>query len=210
MSVVPLRQHKIIFLNGPPHSGKDTVANYVTSRLPHVRHRKFSAPLKAAARAMFGVDDKLWQWLEGVGNNANKDVRHDQLLGKTWREVLIVLSEQHMKPIYGKEVFGELLLLRLKEQTIAPFTIISDSGFGYEAFPILRHYGFKNCAVWRLHRPQYTFDKDSRGYWGSADVLDHNQLMDERDIDNQHELDMFKAQINYHIKRFTGIDLKEV
>ena len=204
---VQLITHKIIFLNGPPGSGKDVVAQHIMSRLPGVRHRKFSMPLKRAAREMFSIGDELWKQLEVVGSQSLKDEPRPEFLGKSWRQVLISLSEQHMKPNYGVEVFGELLKNNLMQPTGGRFSVISDSGFAVEALPIIKYFGPRNCSLWRLHRPGCDFGNDSRGYWTMTDTNDQRLAIDERDINNEHELDMFKAQINFHVKKFTGIDL---
>jgi len=135
---VKLVTHKVIFLNGPPRSGKDTAAQHIMRKLPWVRHRKFSAPLKAAARVLFAINDELFKELEAEGSQ-KKNEPLPELMGKTWREVLISLSEEHMKPKYGDDVFGKLMLLNLAKPTSASFSIISDSGFDYEAAPIITH-----------------------------------------------------------------------
>jgi len=204
---IPLITHKIIFLNGPPRSGKDTIAQYMMTKLPNVRHRKFSTRLKQAAKEMFNLSPELYKDLELSGNNALKDEPLPELLGKSWRQALISLSEDYMKPTYGKDVFGQLLQIELMRRAPGPFTVISDSGFDYEAVPIIEYFGPRNCFLWRLHRPGCDFSKDSRSHWST---LGSAKQITEIDLLNEHELDMFKAQINYYTKMTVGIDLKEV
>ena len=48
---------KILFLNGPPGSGKDSLADFLAASLG-IRHLKFSAPLKEAAHVLLGLPRK--------------------------------------------------------------------------------------------------------------------------------------------------------
>lgn len=155
----------IIFLNGPPGSGKDYAANVLMhdSGL-HIEHYKFAMPLKRVIANILGVNVR---WIE---DNKNKVV---QPFNVTVRQMLIDMSEVWFKPCYGKEIFGRLLTEDvLAAQQVADEEsvghpdayVISDSGFDHEAEVLIREFGTDNCLLVRLIRDGYTFEGDSRSY----------------------------------------------
>jgi hypothetical protein len=150
---------KILFLNGPPRSGKDTVGAAVCSLLPHAEVAKFAGELKDAVHAAFGMPNVPTDHFE-----ARKDVPCEEFLGKTPREVYIAFSERFMKPLYGEGVFGRLLVktLRSMEAAGVPLVAVTDSGFRAEAEEVLSV--FPEALLVRLHRQGTSFMGDSRSY----------------------------------------------
>ena len=188
---VKRKPHQIIFLNGPRHSGKDTAYEFIAKEYLNVRHRKFAGPLKAAAKAMFNLTDPEFKELEATGNK--KKIQPNSLFfGMSWVEVLIWLSEEVMKPKFGSAIFGGLMLTELAKQTAARFTVITDSGSEHEALPVINVCGPENCHVIRMYRPGYSFAGDSRSY-----IFENNVPvgLNIYELHNEHEFDIFKAQV---------------
>lgn len=149
--------HKILLLNGPASSGKDTVADLLFKHF-NCRRAKFSKPLKDATRALFLLHDE-------VALEASKDKYTDAFFNQyTYREEQIALSEDYLKKRYGKDIFGRLLLRYLNQPTNCAFTVVSDSGFLEEAVVVRKHYGKRNTFVLKLERDGTSYAGDSRGY----------------------------------------------
>jgi hypothetical protein len=148
----------IVLLNGPPGSGKDTLALGIATRLSY-RHLKFATPLKKAIPALFNLEKDVW---DGLMYNA-KEVKSPLLGGMSPREALIWLSEDACKPRLGEDFFGRRLVNQILDLGI-PRTVISDSGFLPEAEVVVKAFSPESLALIRLHRPGHNFTGDSRGY----------------------------------------------
>lgn len=148
---------KLILLNGPPRSGKDTGADYLANSRPAVAF-KFSGPIKAAIKAAFDLSDEQVTYLESIKNEPDK-----LLFGRSYREVQISFSENWMKPLFGDQVFGHLAARKTAKQQARLF-VCSDSGFASEAEPVLDTIGRQNTLLIRIYRPGKTFAGDSRSY----------------------------------------------
>lgn len=196
-------RHQIIFLNGPPKSGKDTAVRFILKEWLNVRHRKFASPLKAACAGLFGIEGELLKELEAEGSPIKNEPR-PELFGHTWREALIWLSEKCMKPHYGKDVFGQLMANELLKPTPSRFTVISDAGFPDEAMPVMKRFGIQNCHLFRIYREGYTFNGDSRNYWFENDLPNDLHI---EDIHNEYELSMFRIQVLRRVDKIMGREM---
>ncbi len=168
---------QIILVNGPPRSGKDTLAKaFVEATQPvgvigkhQVRgiEEKFSYPLKWAIPAFFDEpynDD----WQQELENNKEKPAA--TLYGAKYRTSQINLSEDWAKPTFGEQVFGHLLAKRLRRVfdfyasgLTIPVIVISDSGFDPEVEAVEEVYPGQVSIV-RLIRAGTSFQSDSRTY----------------------------------------------
>jgi len=150
---------KIILLNGPPRSGKDAAAEMLLSAIPDSVHVKFAEPLRRALPELFGLSKDAW--LDLYLNH--KDEPAEELLGFSVRNRMIWLSEEVMKPVYGKDIFGHIAVNQIR--ALGPNTVvISDCGFPAEVVPLCEWFGEKSLLVIRLTRPGATFAGDSRNY----------------------------------------------
>ncbi len=86
---------KIILVNGPPRSGKDTIGQLLCQRLPLVLD-KFARKLKEAAHALYGMPELPHDHFE-----ACKDTPLEQFFGKSPRQVYIAVSETYFKPLHA-------------------------------------------------------------------------------------------------------------
>lgn len=148
----------IVLLNGPPRSGKDTLAEELALALGH-SHMKFAQPLRDAIPAIFGLSQSHWNHLL----EEHKGKASLALMGRTPREAMIWLSESVCKPAFGEAFFGYQLAGRITRGK-ADRVIVSDSGFQAEAMVLIDQFGAENIRLIRLHRDHCTFAGDSRNY----------------------------------------------
>jgi hypothetical protein len=149
--------HKILVLNGPPHAGKDLICSIIYKHF-NCRQAKFSRPLKDGIKSIFRLNDE-------IELEAKKDEVTKALFNKlSYRQMQIELSERLLKPLFGSDIFGQLLLRDLQAPTNAAFTVVSDSGFIDELMPLRKQYGIKNIYVLKLTRSGTSYAGDSRGY----------------------------------------------
>lgn len=149
---------KILFLNGPPRAGKDTVGAAIRMRFPGVEVAKFAGELKDAVHRAFGLDVPTDHF------ETRKDQPCPEFHGQTPRAVYIAYSERFLKSLYGPGIFGKMLVQTLKGMEAAGVKLvaITDSGFREEAEEVLRE--FPEAILVRLHRSGTSFMGDSRSY----------------------------------------------
>lgn len=185
--------NKVVFINGPTRSGKDTAALIAVKHFG-ARTYKMAAPLKNAVSAFFGLDGYEERHLYETDA---KDQKCDRLFGHIPRQVLIDFSERWAKPLFGSDVFGRHAIRFIQEPTQAPFTVISDSGFRSEAEPIVGWLGARRCLLIQLSRPGCTFEGDSRSYI-ELDDLGVTTVQ----VHNAHNKDIFELQIERAIRKW--------
>lgn len=180
--------HKIVFLNAPPGSGKDTAGRELMRRHDWIRLYEMKQPMDRALRMFFDYDSPSWmQW------EHNKDTPISELdhlpfdSPVSLRQIKIAFSEQFAKPVFGPSIFGNLAVMRLYHTiTLSKCTVITDSGFVEESEPIINAFHPRNCLCIHIHRPGHTFDNDSRSYWtyeGVRTMVIHNNTDEELFID---------------------------
>lgn len=157
---------KALILNGPPRSGKDTFAKLLQIKYPNrFSHLKFSYPLKKAVHSGLGIG--LFQFADTERYDAEKDESIPDFFGKKPRDVYIAFSEDYLKPIFGKDIFGKVWL-RMYQQHHNGFrdtvVVISDCGFREELDPLLGHFAVGELMLINLYRENCDFKNDSRGY----------------------------------------------
>lgn len=165
---------RIIFLNGPPGCGKDTVGR-ILAEDHGAQLFKAAAPLRAALCGLLGVDDDMLEALKGK----------TLAPGVTGRDMLIALSEELVKPRLGRGWFG----IRLGEhiaQGGADLSVVTDAGFTVEVEAAIRETA--DCApeIWRIWRPQCNFDGDSRD-WVRMTRIPYQRLFNTGTLDDLRE-----------------------
>jgi hypothetical protein len=168
MFQAPLRP-RIIFVNGPPRSGKDEIGRIMSTSCPHVQTMKFAQPLIDAMQSAFGVS-----CVDGY----DKMARVSELFGRNRREVAIAMSEDFYKPMFGDDVFGKICLQKSLKIDPNKTIVFTDSGFRAEAEPIIAHYLSSSIEMVTVSRPGTNFDGDSRSYWR------HNKIKSNRVVNN--------------------------
>lgn len=131
-----------------------------------------AAPLRVAARGILrAICPELT--LSEVNTQADrfedaKDAPQPLLGGKSWRQVLIAVSENLIKAQFGQGFFGEALVreleTRVRRDKMERF-VVTDTGFNIEVKPIAERFACgAGVRVVTLVRPGVaeTFDGDSR------------------------------------------------
>lgn len=158
---------RVIFLNGPPHSGKDYAGRLLQRRyVDKLRARTLSIaePLKEAVHRLCGID-KSTSWIESKHPNY-KDEPTDIFFGNKARELYIEMSENFGKPWFGPEFLGHVAVRKIMSpESACSLWIITDPGFLYETTVIAEAVRATNCLQVRLERHGTSFDGDSRSYW---------------------------------------------
>ena len=197
---------KIVLFNGPPSSGKDTLAGQLANVIPKSLVVKFAAPLKSLAMHMY------------CDSNSQKFYEHDlpeqknnpspTFLGKSCRQVQIDISEVYMKPMHGEDVFGKFLVKTIdKEAENYDVFFVSDSGFKPEAEVLINEYGAQNVLLLRLTREGTFFQKDPEkpGY-DSRNYINLDDLdVESYDIENvEGDVNATVQKVKTIINKFLG------
>ncbi len=183
---------RILLLNGPPRSGKDTlgrfVADLLTARGYNAQVFKFATTLKNATHRLYGLQDVSTEAFDDC-----KDEPSPRFLGVTPRQAYIAVSEKLFKPLHGEEVFGKLLAQDVRRwlacssddgrQNVA---IVTDSGFVPEAETLIGAFVGRPTLV-RIHRTGCDFKSDSRNWVAlpgvlSSDVKNDGSIEDLRKV----------------------------
>lgn len=168
---------KILLVNGPPRSGKDTVGRIVSELVPDVHVTKFAHALKSATHALFlglhgefdkldmsSMEDNCLVCSDDAYYEAQKDVPGMvRFFGITPRKAYILVSEVLCKPTLGKQVFGDILADAIERRS-EEYIVVTDSGFVEEAGPLVKRFGVENMDLAQVSRPGCNFRDDSRSY----------------------------------------------
>lgn len=153
---------QIIILNGPPRSGKDTLANHLATTHKHFYHVKFADELKKIAHRFYNTPDQ-----EPDAYEKFKDQPMTEFLNLTPRQAYINISEDYIKKHHGKDFFGLQLILSIKKvpDNNENVFVVSDGGFEEELLPLLEAFNPALFTILQIHRAGCTFDNDSRHYF---------------------------------------------
>lgn len=164
---------KIILLNGPPSSGKDTAAKHIRQmrgllyNSPFGYTRPFldrmSLPIKRAFAGTMGLpiteDGIVEPW----------ESKKEEIIpefGCSYRQWQIDFSESFLK-LYRNEIFGQLIAARIQrrfEKGIANLIVIPDCGFKTEIDVLYATFNPNDILLIRCHRPGFIYAGDSRSY----------------------------------------------
>jgi hypothetical protein len=148
---------KVIILNGPPSSGKDTLTDalveYYNEEGVPATHARFKTKLYDLVQCVYTLMDAEMEYLK-----IHKEDTSTLLGDISFRQALIKVSEEVIKPNYGQEYFGISAVKSLREG----INIFSDGGFIEEAKCLAEHVGAENIILVRLFRPDTSFSGDSR------------------------------------------------
>lgn len=156
---------KAIIFNAPPNAGKDVAAehivDYLSSKGVVAHHKEVKENLFKATKACFGVPDNVW---EELYQRENKELPSYYLINNgspfSPREAMINTSENVLKPLFGKDVFGIMAAKSLEDGV----NVFSDGGFPEEVQCILDEVGKDNFMLIHVVRDGCSFGGDSRNY----------------------------------------------
>jgi len=162
---------RYILVNGAPRSGKDTIAKHFVNTYPKRSFfERFSRPHKEAFAAMACAD--IDEWFDVPLYERDKSAIIPWL-GVSYRQWQIDFSEKFMKPLYGNDIFGRMLVDRTTGFFGATPIIIPDCGFQVEV-DCLKD---ERCLLIRVGREGYTFENDSREYVEPAPGWTYTQIL---------------------------------
>ena len=153
----------IVGFNGPPRSGKDTMARMLAEHMDSqgvtlpVKEVSLSTPLRRIAYQMAGFEGAL----EGPEYERFKEVWFSTF-DRTGRELMIDVSEKFLKSCYGQQVMADLLWQELGG--FPGVVLIRDTGFQVELESLAKNIGHRRVYLARLHRAGCDFSSDSREY----------------------------------------------
>ncbi len=162
------RKPKLIILNGPPGCGKDTIARLFVKQLMHTELR-FKGELVRVALLIARISEVTWN--ERYNNRALKEAPWDLLGGLTQRQYLIKVSEEWIKPVFGKGYFGKALAN--EAAALGRDVVVSDGGFIEEVGAVIAGTDHEIHVV-RLHRQGFTYEGDSRSYVYNSGAIEHD------------------------------------
>ncbi|KKN03634.1 hypothetical protein LCGC14_1105620 [marine sediment metagenome] len=183
----------IILLNGPPNSGKDTAANFIVKILPQVNHAKLSRPLKAAVINIFDLSSGTLRFF-----NEDSDLESPFLFGDTYRKVQTDLFH-HLEAQYGPDILARMFIRYAKKNIAAKYIVLSDCGRTVEAQALVDHFGKAEVILIQLTRRGCNFGNDIREY---AKINCDKRAC----IDNNHDLEIFEAQIKRVLIKWRLLD----
>lgn len=150
---------RVIILNGPPRSGKDTLAKHLTTMFSHFHHKEFKSQLYKLLQVIYSLTDGQLQSI--IKDEDNKENPNELLDGKSLRQALIYISESIIKPNYGKNYFGKSAS---KNLVLNEVNVFSDGGFIDEVLELTKVVDKEDITIVRIHRDGCDFSKDSRRY----------------------------------------------
>lgn len=159
----------VILFNAPPNSGKDTLGEILTRTLDG-QLLMFKETLYEETAKHLNLTTEAFKGL--ATDRKTKESPMTDLINdrRTPRQALIHVSENVIKPKYGKSFFGDKLAEKLKDG----YNIVTDGGFKEELYPVLE--AADHAIVIRMAAPHCTFEGDSRDYLEEEDFLAYSNL----------------------------------
>ena len=183
--------HATIF-NAPPNAGKDHAAKFCKEYLDYgyaASTHQFKEKLFELVMAIYCVEEETF--FSFYDDRILKETPMVLFGGLSPRQAMIKVSEEVIKPVYGKEYFGKAVAETVRNEN-CDFVFFSDGGFLDEIFPLLKV--CDTVDIVRLTRPGCSFDGDSRTYINIEDVVEIDQIC-MYDIDNDGTAEDFDKKL---------------
>ena len=162
---------KLIILNAPKGCGKDVAASHLCN-LFNYNHVEFKTAVKDLVMSFYNLDETEHSYFY---DRCRKEDPQRRLGGLSIRECYIHVSENVIKPVFGKDVFGMLLAKSLN----IGVSVCSDGGFVEEVEAAAKEIGKENILIVQIHSEGRDFSGDSREYLdvqGVTTVVVHNHF----------------------------------
>ena len=187
----------VVILNAPPGAGKDTLAGdddwcqrvgdmllvdyQIDKGGPFscdVEHVSFKSGMFDILPSVLrvGLDPEgVSEFYDRYDDRALKEQPWDKLGGMSPRQFMIFLSENFMKVVFGKDVFGKFsarLASSCNRGVGGEVCMFSDGGFAEEVNEVAKAVGAENVYVLQWSADGCSFKGDSRRYLNAKDVPD--------------------------------------
>lgn len=158
MSTIDTVRKSILLLNGPPRSGKDTLAKLLETKYGF-HHLKITSRWKERVHALYGMNPEQYphDFFEET-----KDTPQAAFMGISPRQAYIKVWEDYFLPAHGENVLMDWLIDDI-DNSPSNFIVISDLGFDREATYLFNYFGNTALAV-KIFRQGFEYKNDSRGY----------------------------------------------
>lgn len=163
---------KIILFNAPANSGKDVAVNYLHKQYG-VFPFSFKKKLIEIVKCVYSLTDEE---VALYSSREEKEKPQSRLCGRSWRQALIHVSEDVIKPKFGKDYFGKAALEYIKQNNKSEIIACSDCGFVPEITPLVNAVGGENILLVYLEAEGCSFDGDSRDYVYHNAIPDGNYI----------------------------------
>lgn len=169
---------KLIIFNGPPGSGKDEAVRFLDEFAQEERGVRITVPMMFKER-LYKLASVVYalsydEVVEYCTDRKLKETPCDAFWGLSPRQAIIRVSEECMKPVYGKDYFGKVCVAdMIKTNIVIPCNktfLFSDGGFPDEVNQVINHVGSENALIVRIYRDGHDFSNDSRRYLEETDL----------------------------------------
>ena len=191
---------KIVLINAPAGAGKDEAAKHIQTNSVKTKHMEFKECLFSLVKLVYNISDKDW---DTMYTRENKELPHDVLNGLSPRQALIHMSEDVIKPSFGKNFFGDWIRKQINQYEGYGFVrfIFSDSGFPEEAQALVDAFGAENVTVIRVFRDGCSYEGDSRSYLEPEMLSSGVSWID---VDNDSSLEDYLSRMLTLFKKSVG------
>lgn len=194
---------KIIGFNGPPRSGKDTLATaiqdihedeyreahghfaeeptqeklggYPWMQPENIFREALIMPCRIAAFALMGLGAYNLETYERIKDKVNP------AFGVSLRQFMIRLMEDHVKILYGRGVAGETLANKYRDSALLRLPnlmLVTDIGFQEEVDILSELVGYDNFLLVHVIREGTTWSGDSRNWCRHDNIFRYENLVD--------------------------------
>jgi hypothetical protein len=166
---------RVIQLSGKKRKGKSTVAEILTGMLPNSTTLNYADPLKAIVAITLGM--------------TVEELDHEKNMNPKYRDILQRFGTEAMKPIFGDNVWYNILVNSLKDFGEDTYVIIADWRFPEEII--------EGSFKVRITRPEFYDAEDPHL---SEVALDSYEAFDYNLVNEEGPENLVKAVTNLAIK----------
>ena len=153
---------QVVLFNGPAGSGKDYAAKILMD-FHKAEHFSFKSMVEMVVINLYGLD--MDDWYFWMSSQEEKGKSRVELNGMSARECLIYVSEDMIKPHFGKDWIATTTAKTVSAiNPHSPLLVCSDLGFQEELDASITQWGYGNVHLVLLQREGHTFKGDSRSY----------------------------------------------
>lgn len=159
---------QILILNGPPGCGKDALASHIAENVKTAKHLMFKESLYKLALDAAGLQSHYTELFTDRQLKESVATSPFYVAGQkvSPRQWLIHISENLIKPNFGKSFFGDRAASVIAASNAKLF-VFSDGGFKEEVLPLI---DVGHVTIIQIKRPNCSFNGDSRN-WLTPEML---------------------------------------